>query len=201
MVVRAFFDAERNLELPGSPLRVDAERYQLLRQLCRTGLGRDACLGPVRGPYLAGWAIGRGPYRLIVDAGDPIAIEPPDPLPPQEWPLNLRLPPALYDGAVHHFSLQQQAPGGDWQQLDETLDLAAPQLTTWPALLVHARPPFPDHLSPLATEHQRSLTTWLHWADTDCSPLPPDLPLLQRLLSHPVRLDQDAAGLALPPGH
>ncbi|WP_254943018.1 hypothetical protein [Cyanobium sp. A1C-AMD] len=44
MVVRAFFDAEFTLELPGSPLRLDAERYQLLRQLCRTGLGRDACL-------------------------------------------------------------------------------------------------------------------------------------------------------------
>ena len=201
MVVRAFFDAERNLELPGSPLRLDAERYQLLRQLCRTGLGRDACLGPVRGPYLAGWAIGGGPYRLVVDAADPIAIEPPDPLPPHEWPLNLRLPPAVCDGAVHHFSLQQQASSGDWQQLDESLDLASPQLTPWPALLAHARPPFPDHLSPLATEHLRSLTTWLHWADADGTPLPPDLPLLQRLLSHPVRLDQDATGLALPPGH
>lgn len=116
MVVRAFFDAERNLELPGSPLCLDAERYQLLRQLCRTGLGRDACLGPVRGPYLAGWAIGGGPYRLVVDAADPIAIEPPDPLPPHEWPLNLRLPPAVCDGAVHHFSLQQQASGGDWHE-------------------------------------------------------------------------------------
>ena len=29
----------------------------------------------------------------------------------------------------------------------------------------------------------------------------PDLPLLQRLISHPVRLDQDPVGLALPPGH
>jgi GT2 family glycosyltransferase len=102
---------------------------------------------------------------------------------------------------VHHFSLQQQTPSGEWQQLDERLDLAAPQLTPWPALLAHARPPFPDHLSPLALEHQRSLNTWLHWADAHSAPLPPDLPLLQRLLSHPVRLDQDSAGLALPPGH
>jgi GT2 family glycosyltransferase len=155
----------------------------------------------VRGPYLAGWAIGRGPYRLCVDGGEAIAIEPPDPLPPHEWPLNLRLPPALCDGAVHHFSLEQQTTSGAWQQLDESLDLAATQLTPWPALLAHARPPFPDHLSPLAREHQRSLQTWLHWADADGTPLPPDLPLLQRLLSHPVRLDQDAAGLALPPGH
>jgi hypothetical protein len=110
MVVRAFFDAELCFELPGSPLRLDAQLYQLLRQLCRTGLGRDACLGPVRGAYLAGWAIGRGPYRLIVDAGDPLTIDPPEPLPPHEWPLNLRLPPGLCDGAVHHFSLQQQTP-------------------------------------------------------------------------------------------
>ena len=201
MVVRAYFDAERTVELPGSPLRLDAERYQLLRQLCRTGLGRDACLGPVRGPYLAGWAIGAGPYRLRIDDGEPIAIEPPQPLPSHEWPLQLRLPVDVCDGAVHHFALEQQDRSGSWVLLDESLDLAAPQLTPWPALLAHARPPFPDHLGPLAREHQRSLATWLHWADADGTSLPPDLPLLQRLLSHPVRLDQDAAGLALPPGH
>ena len=201
MVVRAYFDAERRVELPGSPLRLDAERYQLLRQLCRTGLGRDACLGPVRGPFLAGWAIGAGPYRLCIDAGDPIAISPPAPLPSHEWPLQVRLPADVCDGAVHHFSLQQQNPSGEWIQIDESLDLAAAQLTPWPALLAHARPPFPDHLAPLAREHHRSLTTWLHWADQEATPLPPDLPLLQRLLSHPVRLDQDAMGLALPPGH
>ena len=201
MVVRAFFDAEFTLELPGSPLRLDAERYQLLRQLCRTGLGRDACLGPVRGPYLAGWAIGAGPYRLRIDAGEPLVIEPPNPLPQHEWPLQLRLPSSCCDGGIHHFSLEQADATGVWQQLDESLDLVPAQLTPWPALLAHARPPFPDHLSPLATEHQRSLSTWLHWADADGTPLPPELPLLQRLLSHPVRLDQDSAGLALPPGH
>jgi GT2 family glycosyltransferase len=201
LVVRAYFDSERSLELPGSPLRLDAELYQLLSQLCRTGLGRDACLGPVRGPYLAGWAIGAGPYRLVIDGTEPLMIEPPDPMPPYEWPLNLRLPAERCDGAVHHFSLEQQAPDREWIRLDESLDLVPVQLTPWPALLAHARPPFPNHLSPLAREHQRSLNTWLNWADADGTPLPPDLPLLQRLLSHPVRLDQDAGGLALPPGH
>ena len=92
LVLRAFFDAQRRFELPGSPLRLDAERYQLLRQLCRTGLGRDACLGPVRGPFLAGWAIGAGPYQLRIDGGEPLALHPPEPLPSHEWPLNLPLP-------------------------------------------------------------------------------------------------------------
>ena len=159
MVVRAYFDAERTVELPGSPLRLDAERYQLLRQLCRTGLGRDACLGPVRGPFLAGWAIGAGPYRLRIDEGDPIQVEPPQPLPAHEWPLQLRLPLGVCDGAVHHFSLEQQDRSGSWIQLDESLDLVPAQLTPWPALLAHARPPFPDHLGPLAREHQRSRPT------------------------------------------
>jgi hypothetical protein len=77
LVVRVFFDTERTIELPGSPLRLDAESYQMLRQLCRTGLGRDACLGPVYGPLLAGWAIGAGPYQVRIDGGEPIAIAPP----------------------------------------------------------------------------------------------------------------------------
>ena len=54
MVVRAFFDAERRIELPGSPLRLDAERYQLLRQLCRTGLGRKASIAGLQGSQLLG---------------------------------------------------------------------------------------------------------------------------------------------------
>lgn len=201
MVVRAFFDLELKQELPGSPLRLDAERYQLLRQLCRTGLGKNACLGPVRGALLAGWAIGAGPFRLCIDSGDPILIEPPDPLPDHEWPLQLPLPKSCFDAGIHHFSLEQQSSNGDWLQLDESLEIIPSQLTSWPALLAHARPPFPDYLSPLATEHQRSLIAWLHLADAHNTPLPLDLPLLQRLLSHPVRLDQDQTGLAFPPGH
>ena len=195
MVVRAYFDAERTLELPGSPLRLDAERYQLLRQLCRTGLGRDGCLGPVRGALLVGWAIGAGPYQLRIDGGTAIPIAPPDPLPASEWPLQIQLPAGCCDGRAHHFQLEKNG-----QAIDESFDLVPAQLTPWAALQAHSRPPFPDQLSPLAREHHRSLTTWLHWADADGTPLPPNLPLLQRLLSHPVRLDRDSAGLSLPPG-
>jgi GT2 family glycosyltransferase/glycosyltransferase involved in cell wall biosynthesis len=195
MVVRAFFDSERTLELPGSPLRIDAERYQLLRQLCRTGFGRDACLGPVHGALLAGWARGAGPYQLRIDGAEAIPIPAPDPLPEHEWPLQLRLPPSCCDGCVHHFQLEK---GGE--PIDESFDLVPAQLTPWSALQVHGRPPFPDHLAPLAREHHRSLTTWLQWADADGTPLPTNLPLLQRLLSHPVRLDRDGDGLALPAG-
>lgn len=143
MVVRAFFDLELKQELPGSPLRLDAERYQLLRQLCRTGLGKNACLGPVRGALLAGWAIGAGPFRLCIDSGDPILIEPPDPLPDHEWPLQLPLPKSCFDAGIHHFSLEQQSSNGDWLQLDESLEIIPSQLTSWPALLAHARPHFP----------------------------------------------------------
>lgn len=201
MVVRAFFDEERKFELPGSPIRLGAEAYQVLRQLCRTGLGRDACLGPVRGAFLAGWAIGPGPYRITIDNCDPIPLTPPKPLPTHEWPIQLTLPLNFCDGNIHYFSLQRQTIEGDWLQLDESFDLVPLQLTPWPALLTHAHPPFPDYLSPLAKEQQRSLLTWLHWSDAKGTPLPPNLPLLQRLLSHPVRLDNDHSSLVLPAGH
>ena len=202
MVVRAFLQCgEERQEIPGSPLRLDAERYNQLRRLCRTGLDREACLGPVRGVQLAGWATGAGPYRLRIDGGEPLSIPPPTPTPAHEWPLQFSLPSHCCDGAVHHFALEQGQIDGEWHTLDESLDLVPHQLTPWPALLAHSRPPFPDQLAPLAREHQRSLHTWLHWADADGTALPPDLPLLQRLISHPVRLDQDDAGLALPPGH
>ena len=193
MVIRAFFDEACSLELPGSPLRIDAERYQQLRQLCRTGLGREACLGPVRGPVIVGWAIGAGPYSLSIDGAEPIAIAPPDPLPQHEWPIQLKLPASCCDGGVHHFELRL-----DGQALDQSFDLVPAQLTPWAALQAHSRPPFPGHLSPLAVEHYRSLSTWLHWADLGQTQLPPDLPLLQRLLSQPVRLDQASNDQALP---
>ena len=194
MVLRAFFDAERQLELSGSPLRLDAELYQELRQLCRMGLGRSARIAGVRAATLFGWAHGGAPLQLRCDGGDPLSIAPPDPLPQQEWPFECPLPQNLCDGAVHYLELLD-AQGAC---LDELLELLPFQLTPWPALLEHSRPAFPDHLAPLAREHYRSLHTWLHWADRDGTPLPADLPLLQRLLSQSLLRDEAAA--ALPEG-
>lgn len=201
LVVRAYGTLDRSQELPGSPLRLDAQRYQVLRQLCRTGLGRTACLGVVRGPYLHGWAMGSGPYRICIDDAEAVPVQAPEAVPAHEWPFQIQLPTHCSDGSVHHFRLEEQLQDGTWSACDESIDLVAAQLTPWPALLTHARPPFPDHLGPLAREHQRSLNTWLHWADIDETTLPEDLPLLQRLLSHPVRLDQDLEGHAMPAGH
>lgn len=194
MVLRAFFDAERQVELPGSPLRLDSERYQLLRQLCRTGLGRRASIAGVRAGQLLGWAMGPEPLQLRIDGGEPLPIQPPEPLPAVEWPFQLPLPRACCDGRIHHLELED-VDGG---RIAESLELIGHQLTPWPALLEHGQPPFPDQLSPLAREHYRSLHTWLSWADADGTPLPPQLPLLQRLLSQPVR--RDGAGPYLPPG-
>ena len=139
MVVRAFEQrADDRFELPGSPLRIDAERYNQLRRLCRIGLGRDACLGPVRGAYLAGWATGSGPYRLSIDGGDPWPLTPPTSPPAHEWPLQFTLPAHCCDGSVHHFDIQQQQADGQWRSLDETLDIVPHQLTPgrpcWPTL-------------------------------------------------------------------
>jgi GT2 family glycosyltransferase len=194
MVVRAFFDAERSAELPGSPLRLDAGGYQVLRQLCRTGLGRKASIAGLQGCQLLGWAVGTEPLQLRIDGGEPQPIAPPDPLPAEEWPFQISLPSRVCDGAIHHLALLDH----EGSCVVESLELLPHQLTPWPALLEHSSPPFPDHLSPLAREHYRSLHTWLSWADADGTPLPVDLPLLQRLLSHPVRLDGQAR--PLPPG-
>ncbi len=194
MVVRAFFDREGSFELPGSPLRLDSERYQLLSQLCRTGLGRRASMAGLQGTVLLGWALGQGALQLRIDGGEPYPIQPPEPLPEGEWPFQLALPSSVCDGAIHHLELAD----ADGACIVESFELVPHQLTPWPALLEHSRPPFPDHLSPLAREHYRSLHTWLSWADADGTALPADLPRLQRLLSQPVRLDGQA--LHLPAG-
>ena len=110
-------------------------------------------------------------------------------------PIQLPLPAAVCDGGLHHFELRLKDAA-----IDQSFDLVPAQLTPWGALQLHSRPPFPGHLSPLASEHYRSLSTWLHWADLGQSQLPADLPLLQRLLSQPVRLDQASSDQALPEG-
>jgi GT2 family glycosyltransferase len=182
-------------ELPGSPLRLDGERYAELRELCHLGLGRRARLVGLQGHQLRGWASGASPLQLRLDGGDQLLqVLPPDPLPAGEWPFQLELPTALCDGAVHHLQLESEAG----EPIHERLELVPFQLTPWPALLQHGQAPFPDHLSPLARERQRSLLLWLEQADRSGQPLPAQLPLWQRLLSQPLR--RDGQGLALPEG-
>ena len=111
-----------------------------------------------------------------------LSVVPPDPLPDGPWAFEALLPDDLCDGAVHH--LQLETATGD--VLDQRYDLLPFQLTPWAALQRHARPPFPDELSPLARERYRSLRTWLTWAESHGTPLPADLPLLQRLLEQPL---------------
>jgi GT2 family glycosyltransferase len=193
LVVRAYFDDAQQLELPGSPLRLDAELYQQLRRLCRTGLGRRARIAGVRAATVFGWAQGQEPLQLSWDGSEPVPIAPPGTVNgEQEWPFEQALPVALCDGAVHHLELSDS----EGNCLDERLELLPFHLTPWPALLEHSRPPFPDHLSPLAREHYRSLQTWLTWSDADGTPLPPGLPLLQRLLNQPLPRDEQQAGFA-----
>lgn len=195
MVLRAFFDSEGSVELPGSPLRLDGERYAALRELCLLGLGRRARLHGLEGPQVCGWATGGTALQLRLDGGKHVLpITPPESLPAGEWPFLIPLPTALCDGAVHHLQLETAAG----ELVDERLELLPFQLTPWCALLEHGQAPFPDQLSPLARERQRCLLQWLHQADRSGQPLPAQLPLWQRLISQPLRLDGE--GLALPPG-
>ena len=197
LVLRVFFDEERRHELPGSPLRLDAEAYARLNELCRLGLGRPACLAGLDGLSVRGWACGSEQLQLRIDNGAPLPITPPDPLPPGEWPFQVGLAAPLCDGNLHHLALETTAG----EPVDERLEIFPFQLTPWSVLLEHSRPPFPDHLSPLATERLRSLQTWLDRADRDGLPLPAQLPLWQRLLSQPLRRDGSSGPQALPPGH
>ena len=189
LVLRAYVDAADGTELPGSPVRLDAERHALLQRICRGGCRGRARLGPLEGSIATGWALGGEPVQLRVDHGEPLPIQPPEPLPGLDWAFRLPLPTAVCDGNAHHLQLENAAG----ERLDESFELIPFQLTPWGALQEHGRPPFPDQLSPLAREHYRSLHIWLSWADAHGTPLPPDLPLLQRLLSGPAELGGNPA--------
>jgi len=194
LVVRAFAFTPEPKELSGSPLRLDSEGYATLQDLCRTGLGHHARLTGLEGARLVGWGSGATPLQLRIDGQEPLPIPLPDPLPRGEWPFQLTIPGHFCDGAIHHLQLETE-PG---ERIDERLEWVPFQLTPWPALLDHGQAPFPDQLSPLAREHQRSLLAWLDQADRSGHPLPTQLPLWQRLLSQPLR--RDGEGLALPEG-
>ncbi|KEF41546.1 MAG: glycosyltransferase [Cyanobium sp. CACIAM 14] len=183
LVLRLFAGGGDGPELAGSPLRLDAGTYEEIARQRQHGPARDGALTGLQAPQLEGWGRGGEPLVLRLDGTTSLTIDPPEPLPDGPWPFRLILPAALADGRVHH--LQLETTGG--QVLDQRYDLLPFYLTPWAALQQHARPPFPDELSPLARERYRSLRTWLAWADTHGTPLPADLPRLQRLLEQPLR--------------
>ncbi len=182
LVLRLFATDSDGMELPGSPLRLDAATYeQIVRPRPQEPI-RGGGLSALQPPHLKGWGRGGDPLMLRLDGAVRLTVVPPDPLPDGPWPFEALLPDDLCDGAVHH--LQLETATGD--VLDQRYDLLPFQLTPWAALQRHARPPFPDELSPLARERYRSLRTWLTWAESHGTPLPADLPLLQRLLEQPL---------------
>jgi len=139
-VLRVFFDAADRTELPGSPVRLDAERHEVLQQICRGGSHGRARLGPLEGTVATGWALGAEPVQLRVDHGDPLTIEPPQPPPASIGPSVCRCPPTSAM-ATPITSSSKTAAG---ERLDESFELVPFQLTPWGALQEHGRPPFPD---------------------------------------------------------
>ena len=194
LVLRVLSADDDPTELAGSPLRLDAATYeQIARQRTqeRVLAGGLSALLP---PRLQGWGHGAETLQLRLDGTVRLSVTPPDPLPDGPWRFEALLPDDLCDGGVHH--LQLETVSG--QVLDQRYDLVPFQLTPWAALQQHARPPFPDELSPLARERYRSLRTWLAWAETHGTPLPPDLPLLQRLLEQPLHRSEGSPPPAGP---
>ncbi len=183
LVMRALLLTEPGVELAGSPLRLDDQRYRLLEQLCRPR-GSEVRLDPLHGPFLVGWAPPGQELEVRLD-GASLGVLTAN----GEGQVQAPLPPEQCDGQVHHVALHDS----DGVLRAQSLEITPFQLTPWESLHVHGQAPFPDQLHPLAREHHRSLTTWLHWADSDSSPLPSDLPLLQRLLSGPIDPPANAA--------
>ncbi|MBD2550671.1 glycosyltransferase [Microcystis elabens FACHB-917] len=187
LVLRLFAEDTDGAELAGSPMRLDAATYAQIDHQRQHGPPREGALTHVQPPLLHGWSRGNEPLLLRLDGTTVLPVAPPDPQPDGPWRFQQALPTALADGAIHHLQLETDTG----LVLDERFELLPFHLTPWAALQHHARPPFPDELSPLARERYRSLRTWLAWADSDGTALPPDLPLLQRLLEHPLPRRQD----------
>ncbi|MCP9785177.1 glycosyltransferase [Cyanobium sp. N5-Cardenillas] len=181
LVLRVRVEAS-GTELPGSPMRLDADTYGQIDQQRQHGPVREGAFTQLQAPLLHGWGRGPEPLLLRLDGDTTLPVAPPEPLPEGPWPFQLQLPTALADGSIHHLQLETAAG----QVLDQRFELLPFHLTPWAALQQHARPPFPDELAPLARERYRSLRTWLAWADAHGTPLPAELPLLQRLLEHPL---------------
>ena len=174
-VLRAWIrTADGQVELSGSPQRLNQERYRRLEQLQRLQPGRPVGgLHGLEGPLVYGWAEPASELELLVD-GQPCLQLRSD----NQGQIHGVLPTDSCDGRPHHLELRDDRG----HSLDERIVFTPFQLTPWAALLEHGPPPFPDHLHPVVLEQHRSLTTWLHWADQGEVALPADLPRLHRLV-------------------
>ncbi len=180
---------DQRLDLPGSPLRLDADRYQLLTRLCQRGHCSPFGLHALEGPWIYGWAPPDAAPQLLLD-GQP--LEPPVVM--GDGRFHQALPAIACDGRLHHLELR--SPEGE--RLAERLEISPFQLTPWSGLLEHGAPPLPYGFEPLARERHRCLATALELADGGARPLPPDLPRLQRLLYGPVEVPAFDPPLQLP---
>ena len=136
LVVRAFFDAERRIELPGSPLRLDGERYAG----CRSSADWASAAAPVWWGSRAISCVAGPAVPPPCNCGSMATAPPwrsprPIPCPPVSGPSSCPCPP-LCDGAVHHLQLETASR----RALDQRFELVPFQLTPWAALL-RARPP------------------------------------------------------------
>ena len=177
-VLRAFVvTPEGEVELSGSPQRLNPQRYRQLEVLGRQGSARGGSGGglhPLEGPWVHGWGPPGQDLLLLIDGAIAERLQCDG-----QGRFHLALPAQVCDGCPHHLELRD----GGGISLDARIELAPFELTPWPALLEHGAPPFPDQLNPLVREQHRSLTTWLHWAEAAGTPLSPDLPRLHHLLS------------------
>ena len=174
-VLRAFLDTpDGPVELSGSPQRLNRERYRCLKQLqSQAGGDGGGGLHGLDGPLIHGWGDPLSRLSLLIDGRPGLQL-----LSDGHGRVQGVIPPELCDGRPHHLELRDE----QGRHLDERIACTPFQLTPWPALLEHSRPPFPDHLHPLALEQYRSLSTWLRWAESEAVPLPADLPRLHRLV-------------------
>jgi len=174
-VLRAFLDTpDGPVELSGSPQRLNRERYRCLERLeSQAGGDGGGGLHGLDGPLIHGWGDPLSRLALLIDGRPGLQL-----LSDGHGRVQGVIPPELCDGRPHHLELRDE----QGRHLDERIAFTPFQLTPWPALLEHSRPPFPDHLHPLAVEQYRSLSTWLSWAESEAVPLPADLPRLHRLV-------------------
>ncbi|MFM7314998.1 MAG: glycosyltransferase family 2 protein [Cyanobium sp.] len=181
--------ADRLLDLPGSPMRLDPDRYQLFLALCGRGPRSPLGLLPLEGPWIHGWAPPGTEAELWLDGSllERLCAT-------AEGRLLQPLPGSACDGRLHHLELR--SPDGKSQA--ERLEFTPFQLISWPALLEHAQPPLPYGFEPMGRERHRCLAIALEMAESGIRPLPTDLPRLQRLLYGPLDIPPFEPPLQLP---